>query len=241
MQLGGDWPEALWRRHARAAERFTQGVLNQRALGHAALPAGRDPSPAGRVRRSRGRLPRGEPARAGAAAGARPAAAGPGKRGRRGGRDPPGAERGDAAAQARRSAARLRRDHARRRRRRARPAAPAASSRRSPTPSGAKRSTPCRRMPRGAVALAEGDARGCPGRAAQRLAGVAGARGAERGGAGSGADGSGLPRLWGTTTRPTLELEAARDVFAAARGNARRRPRRLAGTGTRSAERYATG
>ena len=39
MQLRGDWPDAL-EEARRAAERFTQGVLNQRALGQAVYRQG---------------------------------------------------------------------------------------------------------------------------------------------------------------------------------------------------------
>ena len=62
MQLQGAWGDALDEAR-RAAERFTQGVLNQLALRAALLPTGRGPSSSGRARRGGGGLPGGEPAR----------------------------------------------------------------------------------------------------------------------------------------------------------------------------------
>ena len=65
---------------------------------------------------------------------------------------------------------------------------------------------------RGAVALADGDARARAGRAAPRVAGVAGARGAVRGRPRARAGRAGLPRA--RRRRPAaLELEAARAAF----------------------------
>ena len=75
------------------------------------LPRRRGPPPAGAVRGRRGRLPRGDGARAGAAAGARAPAAGAGERRCRGGGHSACSRRDDAAAEARGAPARVRADH----------------------------------------------------------------------------------------------------------------------------------
>ena len=75
MQLGGDWHDAL-EEARRVGEEFTKGVLNQRALGHAAYRQGEVHRLRGDFDAARVRLPRGQPIRPRAAARARAPAAG---------------------------------------------------------------------------------------------------------------------------------------------------------------------
>ena len=67
--LRGAWQDALDELR-RLGERFTEGVLNQLAVGHAAYQQGEVHRLRGEARRGRGCLPRGEPVRPRAAAGA---------------------------------------------------------------------------------------------------------------------------------------------------------------------------
>ena len=87
MQLRGAWPDAL--EEARRARRALRTGGEPGRGGAGCLPPGRGPPPARRIGRSRGRLPRGQPARRRAAA--RPGAAAPraGQRARCSGRVAP--------------------------------------------------------------------------------------------------------------------------------------------------------
>ena len=106
MTLGGDWQDAL-EEARRVGERFTQGVLNERALGHAVYRQGEIfacGATSGRPRRPTGtRAGSGGSPNQGSPCCAWPKAT---PRGRR--RDSPRAERGHSAAEARRSPACLR-------------------------------------------------------------------------------------------------------------------------------------
>ncbi len=116
---------------------------------------------------------RGEPARARAAAGPGPAAAGAGAGRRRGGRDPQGRRpRPPSPASAPRLLPAFVEIMLAVRRPRRRRAAPATSSRRSPTGHESGALGAMAAQARGAVELAEGDARGGPGRAPPRRASV---------------------------------------------------------------------
>ena len=155
MQLHGAWPDAL--EEARRAARRCVDSGNAPAAGEAVYVQGERPSPPGRVRRGRGGLPRGQPLRARASARPGAAAAGPGRRNRRGRGHPPRAGRDRRAAD----------------RAKLLPAyveimlavgdvearGAAASWRRSPRPSRAASRRHCSAHARGAVELAEGDAR----------------------------------------------------------------------------------
>ena len=201
MQLHGAWPDAL-EEARRAGERCARG--DQRGGDRrGALPAGRDPSPAGRARRGRGGLPGGEPVRLGAAAGPGAAAAG------RGERRPPRPPR-SAACSARPASGSS-----------GRGCCPPTSRSCSPPATPTRRAAPADELERdrrratssrvlgamaaharAAVALADGDARGALVAAASRARGVAGARRAVRGRARPRAA-SGWPAArWATTRRP---------------------------------------
>ena len=232
MQLHGAWPDAL-EEARRAGERFAQ-AMNQPAAAQALLPAGRDPSPAGRVRRGRGGVPGGEPRGSGAAAGLALLRLAQGD--------------GDAAAAAIRrvvgetaeppkraaAAARLRRDHAGGRRRRG-------GAQRLPRARGdrdAATRAGCwarwRRTPGARSTWPRATPRPPWSRCGTRGAGVAGARGAVRGRARARARRDWPAARSATTSRPrwsstppapaSHELGAAPDL---ARVGLARRARRL--------------
>ena len=187
------------------------------------LPAGRAASPAGRVRRGRGGLPRGEPVRAGSRSPAWPCCGWPRARatprrprsaGRVGETTEPARARGLLPAYVE---IMLAAGDARRRR-----AAPAASSSEIAARYESGMLAAMVAQARGAVDLADGRRAGRAGRAAPGVAALAGARGAVRGGAGAGAGRPGLPRARRRRTRPrwswrrpatsSSELGAAPDV-----------------------------
>ena len=224
MQLQGAWEDAL-EEARRAAERFTQGVLNQLACGNAALPAGRGPSPARRARRGRGRVPRGEPVRVRAAAGPRRCC---------------GWRRATATLRRPRSGARWARPPSRLKRAALLPAyveimlaADDVETARSACREleeiaerhGSDALDAMSAHARASVALAEGDAQAGPGRAAPRRADLAGARAPYEAARARVLVGLAC-RALGDEDTAALELEAARDVFAELGAVPRPRPRR---------------
>ena len=230
MQLHGAWPDAL-EEARRAGERCAQAT-NQAAAAEAVYRQGE-------VHRLRGEFAAAEEAyreasRCGlrAAAGPRAAAAGPGRRRRRGRRDPPGrwarpTEPLEARERCCPPTSRSCSPSATSRRR----AAPAASSRRSRRRYESGMLAAMAAQARGAVDLAEGDARGRAGRAAPRVAGC-GRSSRRRTRRARARVLVGLAcRALGDEDAAALELDAARDVFAAARRGAGPRPGRRRSTG----------
>ena len=189
MQLHGSWTAAL--DEARQACRALRAGRERRRRWRRVLPAGGDPPPARRLRRSRGGLPGGERPRTRTAARARPAETRAGQRRRRGVGDPQGGGRELGNQHARGRPPRLCRDHARRGRprRRSRGHRPVRFDRggaRGRNARGARRA----RARCGRAGL--GQRRRGTGCAPRRWAGLAAARRALRGGPRTRADWSGL-------------------------------------------------
>ena len=226
MQLRGAWPDAL--EEARRAARALRAGDERGRRGRGALPPGRGPSAAGRLRGGRGCLP--PRARRGGRE-PQPGLAllrlAEGEQRRCGCRDPPARRRDHRAVGAGRAAARVRRDHAGGRRyrrgagasRRARGDRGAVGRRDAgravrPRPRGGRAG---RRRPAGG-ARRRCAARGTRGASSRRRTRPARTRRADR------------PRLLprsATRTAATSELEAAREELRGARRGAGRRARRL--------------
>ena len=170
MQLHGAWAEALERRRRAGALRVGSRTAGSR---RGVVPAGRDPPVARGLRRGRGGVPGGQPARPGATAGLGPAAdRSRGHRRRRRG-DPAGAWERPRSRQAGGAASRVRGDHARRRRVEARGAGEPSCRRSRPGLREAACSDAMAAHARGAVQLATGD----PGPPWSRCAGQSRGRG----------------------------------------------------------------
>ena len=109
MTIGGAWGDAL-EEARRVAEQFTRGVLNERALGHAAYRQAEVHRLQGRLRRSRGGISGGKPLRPRAATRPRPHATGAGETSGGGRGDGARDERDDGPGSARGAPAGVHRD-----------------------------------------------------------------------------------------------------------------------------------
>ena len=210
MELQGAWGDALAEAR-RAAERALRGK-NERAAAEAIYRQAEIHRLRGRVRLRRGGLPRGWPARAGAATRAGPAAAGAAARWSGGGRDPAGARRRPASNRSERACSPPPSRSCWRSARAARPVGPATSSTPSRTASTATccaRWPPMRREP-STWARATRQARS-PGSAGRGRSGTTSTRPTRR--RGSASSSASPAARWEMTTGRRWRLDAARAIL----------------------------